>query len=204
MKLKAILNLLIVTGLLVGGATGCKKKLQRTTPLPGRTAAPVGDANPGGPLLGEMPPIDLGAGSDSGVLSDAGIPLSNADRRTWFEDRQTFAGEVVYFDFDKSNVRSSEVAKIENVAALFNTLSGKALRIEGHCDERGTEEYNRALGERRALSIREYLITLGVNANDIETVSYGEDRPVDISGTEQAMAANRRGEFIVLSPPGAN
>jgi len=204
MKLKATLNLLIITLLLVGGATGCKKKLQRTTLLPGHVAAPVGDASPGGPILGELPPVDLAEGSGLDALNNGGIPLSNEDRSLWIEDRQTFAGETVYFDFDKSNVRPSEVAKIENVAALFKTLSGKALRIEGHCDERGTEEYNRALGERRALSVREYLITLGVNANDIETVSYGEDRPVDPSSNEQAWAANRRGEFVVLSPPGAN
>jgi peptidoglycan-associated lipoprotein len=78
--------------------------------------------------------------------------------------------------------------------------AGVALLIEGHCDERGTEEYNRALGERRALALREALVADGVDGMKVTTRSFGKDRPVDTSNTESGMAKNRRGEFVVLHP----
>ena len=81
------------------------------------------------------------------------------------------------------------------------TMPYDALLIEGHCDERGTEEYNRALGERRALSVREFLVTLGVAPDRVETVSFGEDRPADPGHSSAAWDKNRRGEIVLLSPP---
>ena len=206
MKIKSIASLLIVSLTLFGSAVGCKKNLQKTTPLPGVGSGSIGGTEPTGPI-GEVPPIDTtGAGKegvDAGKLPEGGVPLPATDRSSWDQDRASFATQTVYFDFDKSNIKTSEVPKIEQVAAMFKTMSGKALRIEGHCDERGTEEYNRALGERRALSIREYLITLGVDAQLVDTISFGEDKPVDPGHDETAWAKNRRGEFIVLSPPSA-
>ncbi len=76
-----------------------------------------------------------------------------------------------------------------------------ALKIEGHCDERGTEEYNRSLGERRAFALREYLTNLGINPGLIDTVSFGKDQPADSGHDEAAYAKNRRGVFVVLMPP---
>ena len=76
------------------------------------------------------------------------------------------------------------------------------MKIEGHCDERGTEEYNRALGERRALALREELARLGIDPGRVDTISYGKDRPVDTGRDESAHRKNRRGEFVVLTPPG--
>ena len=76
-----------------------------------------------------------------------------------------------------------------------------ALRVEGHCDERGTEEYNRSLGERRALAVREELIRQGADPARVVTVSYGEDRPADAGHNEDAWKRNRRGTFILLTPP---
>lgn len=186
-----------------GSSVGCKKGLQKTTPLPGRTASPIGGGNPTGPL--DVPPVDTAGltGADSASTA-GGIPLSDADRSGWIQDRNTFAAEIVYFDFDKFNIRPDQVHKIETVAAMFKSMSGKALLIEGHCDERGTEEYNRALGERRALSVREYLAQMGVDAQLVDTVSFGEDRPVDVGHDESAWSLNRRGEFVVLSAPGSN
>jgi peptidoglycan-associated lipoprotein len=78
---------------------------------------------------------------------------------------------------------------------------GQALRIEGNCDERGTEEYNRSLGERRALAVREELIRLGIDPTRADTISYGKDRPADPGHDESAWKKNRRDDFIVLSPP---
>jgi peptidoglycan-associated lipoprotein len=76
-----------------------------------------------------------------------------------------------------------------------------ALEVDGHCDERGTEEYNRSLGERRALALREELIRLGVNGELIDTVTYGKDRPAEAGHDEAAWKKNRRGEFLVETPP---
>ena len=75
------------------------------------------------------------------------------------------------------------------------------MRVEGNCDERGTEEYNRALGERRALAVREELIRLGIGPTEVDTISYGKDRPVAQGHDESAWKLNRRDDFIVLSPP---
>ena len=77
--------------------------------------------------------------------------------------------------------------------------SGVRVRIEGHCDERGTDEYNMALGQRRADAVREYLINYGVRSENIETISYGEMRPVATGHDESSWSLNRRGEFVVLS-----
>ena len=79
-------------------------------------------------------------------------------------------------------------------------FQGKFLRIEGYCDERGTEEYNRALGDRRALSAREYLAKLGINPEDIQTISFGKDKPADPGHNAAAWAKNRRCEFVLLTP----
>ncbi len=103
----------------------------------------------------------------------------------------------VYFSFDDFSL--SEEAKktlVENAAWLMNRPE-KKVAIGGHCDERGTGEYNLALGERRANSAKRYLITLGVSANQISTISYGEEKPADLGNDEEAWAKNRRDEFVV-------
>jgi peptidoglycan-associated lipoprotein len=119
----------------------------------------------------------------------------------WQEDAKMFEADTVYFDFDSAAIKASEKAKIETVAAYLKGNSSQAMKIEGHCDQRGTEEYNRALGERRALAVREALVRAGVAPDRIETISYGEDRPADPGNTEAAWKKNRRGVFVLLSPP---
>ena len=87
------------------------------------------------------------------------------------------------------------------VADYLKANSGKAVRVEGNCDERGTEEYNRSLGERRALAVREELIRLGIDPTRVDTISYGKDRPAAPGHDESAWKQNRRDDFIILSPP---
>ncbi|MBI5385372.1 MAG: peptidoglycan-associated lipoprotein Pal [Verrucomicrobia bacterium] len=117
------------------------------------------------------------------------------------KDREKFKAFTVYFDFDRSVIKSSEASKVDSVAGQFkNENPACDLLIEGHCDERGTAEYNRALGERRALAIREYLIRAGVNGEKIHTVSFGKDQPVALGHDEASWAKNRRGEFILVLP----
>ena len=103
----------------------------------------------------------------------------------------------VYFDFDDFSL--SEKAKktlVEDAAWLMNNPQ-ESVVIEGHCDERGTEEYNIALGERRASSAKRYLINLGVKSNQLSTISYGEEKPSDPAHDEDAWAKNRRDEFVI-------
>lgn len=101
----------------------------------------------------------------------------------------------IYFDFDKYNLRDDAKKTLETNAKLLMENSKTRIAIEGHCDERGTNEYNLALGEKRASAARDYLIRLGVDAAQISVISYGEERPVSMGHDEESWAKNRRGEF---------
>ena len=105
---------------------------------------------------------------------------------------------AVLFDFDSARIRPSEESKLEAVAAYLKANPGK-LVVEGHCDERGTAEYNRALGERRAIAARDGLVKLGVDTGRMSTISYGKDRPADPGHDEMAWGKNRRCEFVVVN-----
>lgn len=106
-------------------------------------------------------------------------------------------GDRVFFDFDKYNLKPEGRETVEALAAWLNSRQGVTLTIEGHADERGTREYNLALGERRANSVKDYLIALGINAGRLTTISYGEERPAVPGSYEEAWAQNRRAEFVV-------
>jgi peptidoglycan-associated lipoprotein len=105
--------------------------------------------------------------------------------------------QTVYFDYDKSDIRSDQRDKIRTDADIFRTWTEWAVTVEGHCDERGTNEYNLALGERRAAAAKQALIAEGVDAARLNTISYGEERPVDPGHDESAWSHNRRAEFKV-------
>jgi len=196
MKMKQIklINLIVIGLALTFVIAGCKKTPGPITPLPGR----AGKA-PKGPGPGAIIEPGKATGAEEGP---SGIALRDERGHIgWQEDTTAFDSETVYFDFDSSAIKSSERSKIEKVASYLKEHSAHAVKIEGHCDERGTEEYNRALGERRALAIREYLVHTGISPDRIETISYGEDRPVDPGHNEEAWRKNRRGVFILLTPP---
>jgi len=114
------------------------------------------------------------------------------------DEVQAFESEPVYFDFDRSEIRPEYRPLLENKAAWLKARPEHRIRIEGHCDERGTAEYNLALGEKRAFSVMDYLVTLGVPAKRMSTISYGEERPVFRGQDESAWARNRRAEFRLL------
>ena len=113
-------------------------------------------------------------------------------------DYQTLASDTVYFDFDKSTISGGERGKLQAVSDWFKANPGDSLFLAGHADKRGTPEYNRALGERRALAVREYLVGLGLPAASLYTNSYGSDRPAVDGDTEEAYAKNRRVEIGVI------
>ena len=107
--------------------------------------------------------------------------------------------ETIYFDFDKSDIRADQRDKMNKNARLLNDNKTVKIRLEGNCDERGTNEYNMALGDRRANSVRQFLMDYGISDSRITTISYGEERPIDAGHNEDAWAKNRRCEFKITS-----
>jgi peptidoglycan-associated lipoprotein len=113
------------------------------------------------------------------------------------EFAETSALRDVYFEFDKYDVRSQDKSVLDANAGWLNSNANALVLIEGHCDERGTNEYNLALGERRAKATRDYLVSVGIDAGRITVISYGEERPVCTERAEACWAKNRRGHFLV-------
>jgi peptidoglycan-associated lipoprotein len=109
----------------------------------------------------------------------------------------TFGDSVktIYFEYDKADIRPEEMSKLQANASWLKANPGSRFTVEGHCDDRGSEEYNLALGDRRANAVKEYLVGQGIAANRIMTVSYGEERPVCRDETEECFGKNRRAEF---------
>jgi peptidoglycan-associated lipoprotein len=107
--------------------------------------------------------------------------------------------QTIYFDFDKYNLRSDAKAGLDANFALLQEFPNVVIKIEGHCDERGTVEYNLSLGEKRARSAMDYLVGLGIAPNRISIISYGKERPAVLGSDESAWSKNRRCEFRVIS-----
>ena len=150
-------------------------------------------------------------GQDTGAAATGGVPPSRTtpSRPSGFDQgglqpvesaRQlTEAGaDRVYFAFDRYDLDAQARGILERQARLLTTQGAINVTIEGHCDERGTREYNIALGERRASAVRDYLIALGVAPNRLRVVSYGEERPAVIGSNEEAWAQNRRSVTVVM------
>lgn len=104
----------------------------------------------------------------------------------------------IHFDFDKYDIREDAKPILKAVADYLIKNNNHKILIEGHCDERGTNEYNLALGDKRARAAKEYLISLGVSSNRIDVISYGEEKPLCSEHTEECWAKNRRAHFIII------
>lgn len=107
--------------------------------------------------------------------------------------------KAIHFDFDKYDLKADAIRTLGNNATAIKEHNQYNVRVEGHCDERGTVEYNLALGEKRARAARDYLVSLGVNSSRLRVVSYGKERPADPRHNESAWAMNRRAEFVFLT-----
>ena len=105
---------------------------------------------------------------------------------------------IVYFDFDEAKLTPTAIAKLDKTAAWMQKNPEANIEIAGNCDERGTNEYNMALGERRANTAKKYLVSMGIASDRLATISYGEEQPVDPGHTEAAWAKNRRDEFRIV------
>jgi peptidoglycan-associated lipoprotein len=106
---------------------------------------------------------------------------------------------MINFDYDKSNIRPGDAATLDQKIAILQANPALRISVTGHCDERGSDEYNLALGNRRALAAREYLVNRGISADRISTASRGEEQPMDPASNEAAWSRNRRDEFAVTA-----
>ena len=147
--------------------------------------------------------FDAGAGAGSGFGGAGGDSaqtggLGGFDQAgTNFEPGSAYGLNTVYFDYDSSAIRSDAMATLQANAEAIKKVPGKMIQIAGHCDSRGTQEYNLALGERRALAVRTYLMQVGVPGDRLTTISYGSEAPAVPGNGEAAWAKNRRAEFNV-------
>ena len=161
--------------------------------LLGLTVLGAGCRNNDAPILD--PVIDSGANSGNnrsgGAVPGGGLP-DIGDEVLFSKDRGL---EVVYFDYNSFALRSDALAALDRNAGKLRQYPNTVIQSEGHCDERGTQEYNLALGEKRALATREHLIKLGIPADRIITISYGEEMPAAQGSGESVWAQNRRCEF---------
>jgi peptidoglycan-associated lipoprotein len=171
----AVLAVCLLTVLAV--STGCAKKKKDVAITPGMydDQAGAGTTEESGSREG-LPDVDAAALERMMFDSDSGL-------------------RTIYFDYDSYMLRPDARTTLKENAELINRVPGVMVQIEGHCDERGTQEYNLALGEKRALATREYLIQLGVPGDRLITITYGEEDPVDPGHNEAAWAKNRRSEF---------
>ena len=167
------MNTRIATGLMLASTialAACQKKAPEELPPP-PTATPAPAPAPTGPTVGSQ---------------------------QHFVDAVGQENTVVYFETDRFNIDAEDQAKLQRQAQYFNQYSGVTFTVEGHCDERGTRDYNLALGERRANAAKNYLVSLGVDASRLGTISYGKERPVALGSNEQAWAQNRRAVTVTI------
>ena len=148
-------------------------------------AACSSDPEPAPPLAVQTPPPPVAEPTRVAPPSTI-VPGSIAD----FEQN---VGDRVFFDYDSSTLDQTDRDTLGRQAAWLNRFPNIVLTVEGHCDERGTREYNLALGARRAAAVREHLVSLGVSAARIETISYGSERPTCVVSAENCWQVNRRG-----------
>lgn len=150
-------------------------------------------------------PSEEGA-STSGSGSSGSTTTSSSDTQSGAipgpaagtqEELTVEVGDRIFFDYDQYNIRADQRGTVEALAAWLDSNPAATLTVEGHADERGTREYNLALGERRANSVRDYLIALGTNPGRLSVVSFGEERPAVLGSNDSAWAQNRRSAFVV-------
>ena len=186
-KSNNIFTIALLAGILIAGA-GCSwfdNEIPKTNndPIPGA----VSDIG--------ITPTDDGVAGDwtkqvsidnmGGMTKDGWRPVKNVSL------------PVIYFAYDRSVIGASERYKLEQVAKYLKDNAQFGLIIEGHCDENGSAEYNRALGERRAIAAKDFLANAGISVDRIKTISYGEDRPAVPGNTEEARSKNRRDELVL-------
>ena len=186
MRLRSLLFICLV---LLMGAAACRKGqppvARPTPPPPPDPTTATRPADPPAPMREPMPPQPL--------------PSDDVSGRSLDDLNRDSPLRPVFFDLDSSDVNDASRATLQANAGVLKKYPTWVITIEGHCDERGTAEYNLALGERRALAARTYLISLGLDPNRLRTVSYGSEFPFDPAHQESAWSRNRRAHFVITA-----
>jgi len=187
--------LLLVLGVV---AAGCAKRPATTSVAAPPPSAPAPAAPPATPAPAPSTPAPAApVPSTPSTPAPAPAPAATTARPAPAEFASIPELKDIHFDFDKYDIRPDAVRTLDANAAWLKSNGNQLLLIEGHCDERGTNEYNLALGERRAKSAMNYLVSQGVQASRITIISYGEERPLCTEHTETCWAQNRRDHFLV-------
>lgn len=210
-RARSIVVTLTLSALLVA-ASGCAKK-KTTSPelrLPGNAFSSSGTgANAGGQWgANGAPGADAANGGLNSSLAggsnsawDAAGGLANNGNTSGVESAMQVGDmDMVHFDYDSAELKPETQQQLDGHAAWMTSNATVNVQVEGHCDERGTEEYNLSLGQRRADAVREYLVSKGVDAARVSTISYGKLRPLTFDQNEEANALNRRAMFLVYTP----
>lgn len=192
LRLSVWLLALALTTVACGGK---KPPVARPTPPP-----------PSGAGTGEAPPLPPAPVSEPEPVASVplepsmtGSDLTDYNARSLDEINRESPLQPVFYDYDSSEVAGESVGVLQKNAEILRQYPNWVVTIEGHCDERGTAEYNLSLGERRAQAARAYLVSLGIPADRLRTVSYGKEFPFDPASTAEAWAKNRRAHFVVTS-----
>lgn len=173
LNLKVLSILILPLAIVIAFTEGCRKK-QPVVPPESSAMSPSG---------GDVQPAE---------------PKSDRDGSEMDLDALSSQLKPVFFDYNKFDIRPDQVPTLQNNARVLKENPKSILTLEGHCDERGTEEYNLALGERRSNAVKEYLVRLGVEESRLKTVSYGETKPLALQHDEQSWQQNRRAQSVVL------
>jgi peptidoglycan-associated lipoprotein len=194
-----VLVLILCVGLLL---TGCPKKtVVKEEPSMRKAEEPVAEREKAAKLAAEQEAARIRE-EEAKKAKEKEFEKSLVAKR-----EPGIAGEVfesrllkdIHFDFDRYDIRPEDTQILKENAALLSKYPQVKVQVEGHCDERGTNEYNLALGERRANAAKKYLLSLGISTDRISSISYGEEKPLDTGHDEEAWAKNRRGHFVILS-----
>jgi peptidoglycan-associated lipoprotein len=194
-----VLVLILCVGLLL---TGCPKKtVMKEEPSMRKAEEPVAEREKAAKLAAEQEAARIRE-EEAKKAKEKEFEKSLVAKR-----EPGIAGEVfesrllkdIHFDFDRYDIRPEDTQILKENAALLSKYPQVKVQVEGHCDERGTNEYNLALGERRANAAKKYLLSLGISTDRISSISYGEEKPQDTGHDEEAWSKNRRGHFVILS-----
>lgn len=179
MKKSACLSLAVLLAFLA--LTACKAKVQEVPPPPQAQEQPK--VEPVAPPPPPPPP------SEEEIFKSKTLEQLNREQPL----------RMVYFDYDKYNIREDAKPTLSANAAWLNKFRTARVLIEGHCDDRGTEDYNLALGEKRAKSAYDYLLSLGIASDRLNTISYGKSQPIDLGQNEISWQRNRRAQFTIIA-----
>jgi peptidoglycan-associated lipoprotein len=194
-------SLLLVIGLAAAVVAGAcaKNPPPQTTPQPNADSAAAAERARQDSAAAAQAEADRRAREEAERVArqreaDSLAALSRAG-----EEVRTVLATMIHFDYDKASIRPDDMAILDQKVAILQANPNLRIRVSGHCDERGSDEYNLALGNRRAQAAKQYLVSHGIDASRIETQSFGEERPLVDGHDETAWSQNRRDEFEIIS-----